>query len=70
MRMIHKTAAVLSATVWATLSALAQGPNIDYDKIQIITQKLAPNFYALTDSPDLDPGHPEAAGGRVGILIG
>jgi cyclase len=54
----------------ATLSALAQGANIDYDKIQIITQKLAPNFYALTGSPDLDPGHPEAAGGRVGILIG
>jgi glyoxylase-like metal-dependent hydrolase (beta-lactamase superfamily II) len=70
MRMIHKIAAVLSATVLATLSALAQGANIDYDKIQIITQKLAPNFYALTGSPDLDPGHPEAAGGRVGILIG
>jgi cyclase len=70
MRMIHKTAAVFSATALATLSAAAQGANIDYDRIQIITQKLAPEFYALTGSPDLDPGHPEAAGGRVGILIG
>lgn len=68
--MIHKIAVVFSATALATFSAAAQGANIDYDKIQIITQKLAPDFYALTGSPDLDPGHPEAAGGRVGILIG
>jgi glyoxylase-like metal-dependent hydrolase (beta-lactamase superfamily II) len=68
--MIHKIAAAFSATALATLSAAAQGANIDYDKIQIITQKLAPDFYALTGSPDLDPGHPEAAGGRVGVLIG
>jgi cyclase len=70
VRMIHKIAAAFSATALATLSAAAQGANIDYDKIQIITQKLAPDFYALTGSPDLDPGHPEAAGGRVGVLIG
>ena len=44
MRIIRKIAAVLSATVLATLSALAQGANIDYDKTQIIAQKLAPNF--------------------------
>jgi cyclase len=70
VKMIHKIAAVLSATALATLSATAQGANIDYDKIQIITQQLAPEFYALTGSPDLDPGHPEAAGGRVGVLVG
>lgn len=68
--MIHKIVAVLSATVLATLSAAAQGANIDYDNIQIVTQKLAPEFYALTGSSDLDPGHPEAAGGRVGVLVG
>jgi glyoxylase-like metal-dependent hydrolase (beta-lactamase superfamily II) len=45
-------------------------PPIPFDKINIITTKLSPRFYALTGSPNTDPGHPEAAGGRMGILIG
>jgi len=52
------------------LSDSAQGANIDYDKIQIITQRLAPNFYVLTGSPGLDPAHPETAGGKIGVLVG
>ena len=27
-------------------------------------------MYALTGSPNVDPGHPEAAGGRIGVLVG
>jgi cyclase len=49
-------------------SAWAQG--IDYAKIDILTEKLAPGVYALTGSPGGDPGHPEAAGGRIGLLVG
>jgi glyoxylase-like metal-dependent hydrolase (beta-lactamase superfamily II) len=33
-------------------------------------QQLVPNVYALTGSPDVDPGHPDAAGGRIGVLVG
>jgi cyclase len=58
------------AATTITLAAMAQGADINYDKIQIIAQKLAPNVYALTGSPGLDPGHPEAAGGRIGVLVG
>ena len=70
MKMALKILALCGAAATTTLSAAAQGANIDYDKIQIITQKLAPNFYALTGSAGLDPGHPEAAGGRIGVLAG
>ena len=45
-------------------------PAIPFDKIDIITTKLSPHFYALTGSPNTDPGHPEAAGGRMGVLVG
>jgi cyclase len=45
-------------------------PGIDYDKVSIRTTQLAPNVYALTGSPGIDPGHPEAAGGRIGVLAG
>lgn len=27
-------------------------------------------MYALSGSPGVDPGHPEAAGGRIGVLVG
>lgn len=60
----------------AQTPAGANGPSIPqpqpipFDKISIITTKLTPRFYALTGSADADPGHPEAAGGRVGVLVG
>jgi glyoxylase-like metal-dependent hydrolase (beta-lactamase superfamily II) len=47
--------------------AHAQG--INFAKTEILTQQLAPNFYALTGSADVDPGHPESAGGRIGVLV-
>ncbi|HEY4143500.1 MBL fold metallo-hydrolase [Pinirhizobacter sp.] len=48
----------------------AHSPGIDYADAQILTQKVAPGFYTLTGSPGVDPGHPEGAGGRIGIFVG
>src|SRR5579859_827193 len=70
MKIFLKVVGLCCVAATASISAVAQGANIDYDKIQILTQKIAPNFYALTGSPELDPGHPEAAGGRIGVLVG
>jgi glyoxylase-like metal-dependent hydrolase (beta-lactamase superfamily II) len=47
---------------------LAQG--IQYDKIEIKTEKVAPNLYMLSGSENVDPGHPDGAGGRIGVLAG
>jgi cyclase len=52
----------------ASVRASAQA--IDFDKAEILTERLAPDFYALTGSPGVDPGHPEGAGGRIGVLVG
>jgi glyoxylase-like metal-dependent hydrolase (beta-lactamase superfamily II) len=38
--------------------------------MQIRTERIAPNFYALTGSPGVDPAHPDAAGGTIGVLTG
>ena len=54
--------AVLSANAWA------QGP--DYSKIDIAADRIAPNLYMLSGSAGLDPGHQDAAGGRIGVLVG
>ena len=56
------TAAALSASAWA------QG--IEYSKIEIRTEKIAPNLYMLSGSEKVDPGHPDGAGGRIGVLAG
>ena len=55
--------AAMSASVWA------QG-GIQYDKIEIKTDKLAQNLYMLSGSEGVDPGHPDGAGGRIGVLAG
>ena len=43
---------------------------IQYDKIEIKTDKVAPNLYMLSGSEGVDPGHPDGAGGRIGVLAG
>ena len=48
----------------------AHGQGIAFDKVRIITQQLAPNVYSLQGSAGVDPGHPEGAGGRIGMLAG
>ena len=55
--------AALPAGAWA------QG-GIQYDKIEIKTEKVSPNLYMLSGSENVDPGHPDGAGGRIGILAG
>jgi glyoxylase-like metal-dependent hydrolase (beta-lactamase superfamily II) len=57
-------AVALSACAWA------QGPGTDFSKIDITTEKIAPNLYMLSGSAGLDPGHQDAAGGRIGVLAG
>ncbi len=56
-------------TVLVSSLAWAQG-GIQYDKIEIRTDKLAPNLYMLSGSEHVDPGHPDGAGGRIGVLAG
>ncbi len=78
-------AAVLSAGAWAqeprypiTVVPPGKGPyqfpagyQTPWDKIEmLVTEKLAPNLYLLHGSAGLDPGHPDAAGGRVAVLFG
>jgi len=58
------------AAVLLLTSALAQAQGINFPKTEILTQQLAPNFYTLTGSLGVDPGHPEGAGGRIGVLVG
>ena len=58
------------AMVAISLSVLAQGQGIDYAKIEILTEKMAPNLYMLSGSAGADPGHEDAAGGRIGVLAG
>ncbi len=60
---------IIAATAMSWI-AWAQAPRIDYDKIEILTEKIAPNLYMLSGSSGADPGHQDAAGGRVGILAG
>jgi len=49
---------------------LAPAQGINFPKTEILTQQLAPGFYTLTGSSGVDPGHPEGAGGRIGVLVG
>jgi glyoxylase-like metal-dependent hydrolase (beta-lactamase superfamily II) len=58
------TALALSASAWA------QGQGMDFSKIDITAEKIAPNLYMLSGSAGLDPGHQDAAGGRIGVLAG
>ena len=64
------TQSFLVATVAVSLNAWAQGQGIDYAKIEILTEKIAPNLYMLAGSAGADPGHQDAAGGRIGVLAG
>src|SRR5438876_5364616 len=61
---------ILSIAVLGAFSTglIAQG--IQYDKIEIKTEKVTPNLYMLSGSENVDPGHPDGAGGRIGVLAG
>src|SRR5258708_5481463 len=70
MRLARQSSLVAVATVAVSLSAWAQGQGIDYAKIEILTEKIAPNLYMLAGSAGADPGHQDAAGGKIGVLPG
>jgi cyclase len=54
----------------AALAASAPAQEMDFNKVEIITERIAPNLYILTGSSGLDPSHEDAAGGRIGVLAG
>jgi len=75
----------LSTSAWAqtdnyplTLVPQGKGPytfpdgyRTDYSKVQIaLAEKLSPNLYVLRGNEGVDPTHPEAEGGRIGVLFG
>src|ERR1700740_1291633 len=68
MKTTTRLATLLVTAAIGSLSAKAQG--IEYDKIEILTDKMAPNLYMLSGSAGTDPGHQDAAGGRIGVLAG
>jgi cyclase len=70
MRSAKQFSLLALATVSVSLSAWAQEQGIDYAKIEILTQKIAPNLHMLSGSAGADPGHQDAAGGRIGVLAG
>jgi glyoxylase-like metal-dependent hydrolase (beta-lactamase superfamily II) len=54
----------------ASLATGAWCQQMDFDKVQILTEKLGPNVYMLTGSAGIDPSHQDATGGRIGMLAG
>jgi cyclase len=57
-----------AASLGLGLSARSQ--EMDFAKVEILTEQLGPNVYMLTGSAGLDPSHEDAAGGRIGVLAG
>src|SRR5256885_153768 len=62
--------ALAACTAALTAVVAAQGQGIDYAKIEILTEQVARNLYLLSGSAGADPGHQDAAGGRIGVLAG
>jgi cyclase len=60
--LVGLAAAAVSANAWAQ--------TIDFNTVEIITDRIAPNLYMLSGSAGLDPAHEDAAGGRIGVLAG
>ena len=61
---------LLAALAAAALSTSARSQGLDYGRIEITTDQIAPNLYMLSGSAGLDPAHEDAAGGRIGVLAG
>jgi cyclase len=60
----------LVALAAAVLSMSARSQGLDFSRIEITTDQIAPNLYMLSGSAGLDPSHEDAAGGRIGVLAG
>src|SRR3954464_8950222 len=61
---------LLTGLAVASFSVGASAQEMDFNKVEIITEQLGPNVYMLTGSSGLDPSHEDAAGGRIGVLAG
>jgi cyclase len=61
---------LLVAAAAAAYSVSARSQALDYARIEITTDQIAPNLYMLSGSAGLDPSHEDAAGGRIGVLAG
>jgi cyclase len=70
MPFARKSSVVAAAVVAVFVAMGAKGQGIDYARIEILTEKIAPNLYMLTGSAGADPGHQDGAGGRIGVLAG
>ena len=54
-----------------SMLAISAQAQINYAKIEILTEQYTPNLYMLAGAPgDADPNHPDGAGGRIGLLTG
>jgi glyoxylase-like metal-dependent hydrolase (beta-lactamase superfamily II) len=60
----------MTAASIVAVAANSHAQGIQYDKIEIKTERVAPNLYMLSGSENVDPGHPDGAGGRIGVLAG
>jgi len=60
----------LAGLALAQFSTGAFAQQMDFTKVEILTEQLGPNAYMLTGSAGLDPSHEDAAGGRMGMLAG
>jgi cyclase len=65
-----KSAYLLLAAAATAFSVGARSQALDYARIEIATDQIAPNLYMLSGSAGLDPSHEDAAGGRIGVLAG
>ena len=65
-----KSVWLLSAGLALAFATSAPGQQMDFAKVEIITEKLGPNVYMLTGSAGIDPSHEDATGGRIGVLAG
>ena len=70
MTITKQSSLLVVATLAVSLTSWARAQGIDYAKIEILTEKIAPNLYMLSGSAGADPGHEDAAGGRIGVLAG
>src|SRR5262245_8410684 len=64
------THVLLALSIAAPAASASAQTGIQYDKIEIRTDKVASNLYMLSGSENVDPGHPDGAGGRIGVLTG
>jgi cyclase len=65
-----RTAWLLAGLTSTALAAGAWAQEMDFNKVEFVTERIGPNLYMLTGSSGLDPSHEDGAGGRIGVLAG